>query len=169
MKAVFIIVMGVSGCGKTTIGEALAQRLGVPFVEGDALHPPANVAKMKSGKPLNDDDRWPWLDTIGERLSGAGEGAVASCSALKQVYRDRLRKAVGGSLRFVFLDCSRPELKRRMAARTGHFMPPSLLESQLAALEPPAGEAGVTAVNGDAGHSEILETIMQSLAARGGN
>ena len=168
MKSVPIIVMGVSGCGKTTVGDALAQRLGVSFIEGDALHPPENVAKMKGGIPLNDDDRWPWLELIAARLNEAGEGAVASCSALKQVYRYRLRQAVAVPLIFVFLDCSRSELERRMAARTGHFMPPSLLASQLAALESPIGETGVIAVDGDASHSRILEAIMAALAAQAG-
>jgi gluconokinase len=162
-----IIVMGVSGCGKTTIGEALARHFDVPFIEGDALHPVANVEKMRGGTPLNDDDRWPWIDEIGRQLKaktiGAG-GAVATCSSLKALYRQRLRQVAGANLRFVFLNCSRPELEARMAARTDHFMPPSLLASQLATLEDPSGEAGVTVVDGDAARDAIVNEAIRKLA-----
>jgi gluconokinase len=158
-----IIVMGVSGCGKTTAGEALARHFGLPYIEGDALHPAANVAKMASGTPLNDDDRWPWLDEIGASLKAHRGGAVATCSSLKRVYRDRLRETAGGGLRFMFLKCSRDVLEQRMQARKGHFMPPSLLASQLATLEDPSGEAGVVTVNGDAGHEEIIAEIISGL------
>jgi gluconokinase len=160
-----VIVMGVSGCGKTTAGEALARHFGVPYIEGDALHPAENVAKMASGTPLNDDDRWPWLEKIGAALKAHPGGAVATCSSLKKVYRERLRKTAGEGLRFVFLKCSREVLEERMQARKGHFMPPSLLASQLATLEDPGGEAGVVTVNGDAGH----EAIMAEIAAKLGN
>jgi gluconokinase len=160
-----VIVMGVSGCGKTTAGEALARHFGVPYIEGDALHPAENVAKMASGTPLNDDDRRPWLEKIGEELKAHPGGAVATCSSLKKVYRERLRKTAGEGLRFVFLKCSREVLEERMQARKGHFMPPSLLASQLATLEDPGGEAGVVTVNGDAGH----EAIMAEIAAKLGN
>lgn len=161
-----IIVMGVSGCGKTTIGEALAVHFKVPFIEGDALHPATNVAKMASGLPLNDDDRWPWLDTIAAALreKSSGEGVVASCSSLKKKYRDRLRKGSGGALRFVYLNCSRQALEVRMATRKGHFMPPALLASQLATLEVPTGESGVITVNGDAAHGAIMADIFQEIA-----
>jgi gluconokinase len=160
-----VIVMGVSGCGKTTAGEALARHFGVPYIEGDALHPAANVAKMASGAPLNDDDRWPWLEKIGAELKAHPGGAVATCSSLKRIYRERLRETAGEGLRFVFLKCSREVLEKRMQARKGHFMPPSLLASQLATLEDPGGEAGVVTVNGDAGH----EAIMAEIAAKLGN
>ncbi len=158
-----IIVMGVSGCGKTTAGEALARHFSVPYIEGDALHPASNVAKMASGTPLNDDDRWPWLDKIGAALRAHQGGAVATCSSLKRIYRERLRETAGGNLRFVFLKCSREVLEVRMRARKGHFMPPSLLASQLATLEDPGGEAGVVTVNGDAGHAEIMSEIIGGL------
>lgn len=164
-----IIVMGVSGCGKTTIGEALAGQFDVPFIEGDALHPAANVAKMASGTPLNDDDRWPWLDTIAAALrekSGA-DGAVASCSSLKKIYRERLRQGSGGGLRFVYLNCSRQALEVRTAARKGHFMPPALLASQLATLEVPKDEAGVITVNGDAAHEAIIAEIILKIVDAG--
>ncbi|MEV0354449.1 gluconokinase [Nocardia sp. NPDC050697] len=125
--------MGVSGSGKSTVGALLAARLGVPFLEGDDLHPAANLAKMRAGIPLTDADRWPWLAAAGARL--AATGGVLSCSALALRYRDRLRELVSGVL-FAHLDVARAELARRLAARRGHFMPASLLDSQLAALEP---------------------------------
>ncbi|MFC8532141.1 gluconokinase [Nocardia sp. NPDC057227] len=128
-----LVLMGVSGSGKSTVGVLLAARLGVPFTEGDELHPAANRAKMRAGVPLTDADRWPWLDAAGARL--AAVGGVLSCSALALRYRDRLRELVAG-VRFAHLDVPRAELARRLAARRGHFMPASLLESQLAALEP---------------------------------
>ncbi|BCH35187.1 gluconokinase [Mesorhizobium sp. L-8-10] len=131
------------------MGKQLAARLGTPFVEGDALHPQENVKKMAAGIPLQDVDRGPWLDRIGAAIAqaaGAGEGLVVSCSALKKAYRDRLRRGAGGRLCFVFLQGTRELLKRRMEARTGHFMPPALLDSQLATLEDPSGEDGVVAV-----------------------
>jgi gluconokinase len=158
-----IIVMGVSGCGKTTVGEALARHFRVPYIEGDTLHPAANVAKMASGTPLNDDDRWPWLEKIGAGLKAHPGGAVATCSSLKKIYRDRLRATAGGGLRFVFLKCSKEVLEMRMQARKGHFMPPSLLASQLATLEDPGGETGVVTVNGDAGHEAIMTEIIGKL------
>jgi len=142
-----VIVMGVSGSGKSTVGAGLAQRLGVPFIEGDRLHPPANVAKMSAGIPLTDEDRWPWLDTIGAALADArraGQGAVASSSALKRIYRDRLRRAAGGDLRFVFLDGPRDTIAARMRARSGHYMPVELLDSQLATLERPGPDEALT-------------------------
>ena len=165
MRAGPIIVMGVCGCGKTTIGKALAARLEFPFIEGDALHPAANVAKMSAGTPLIDEDRWPWLSEIGRQLREASgkDGAVATCSSLKRAYRDKLRQEAGEDLRFVFLDCSRKGLEERMRLRQGHFMPASLLASQLATLESPNGERGVVTVNGDASHDEIIAEALAKL------
>jgi carbohydrate kinase (thermoresistant glucokinase family) len=137
-----LVVMGVSGCGKTSVGRALAQALGHGFIEGDELHPPANVAKMAAGTPLTDADRAGWLAEIGRRLGqahAAGTGLVVSCSALKRSYRDGLRAACPGLL-FLHLHGSADLLRRRLQARTGHYMPPSLLDSQLATLEPPAAD-----------------------------
>ncbi len=128
-----VVVMGVSGSGKTTVGAALAEAIGVPFEDGDALHPAANVAKMSAGIPLSDEDRGPWLDTIGQVL--AAGPVVVACSALKRVYRDRLR-AAAPDLELVYLEVDRVTLLERMKHRT-HFMPPSLLNSQLATLEVP--------------------------------
>jgi gluconokinase len=135
-----IIVMGVSGSGKSTVGEKLAEALNLPFLEGDSLHPKSNVDKMAYGIPLQDEDRWPWLDKIGERMAVAEQGLIVSCSSLKKSYRDCLRAAVGGQLAFVFLDGSFEVLHEHMGHRTGHFMPVTMLESQLATLESPVGE-----------------------------
>jgi gluconokinase len=135
-----IVVMGVAGSGKTTIASGLAEQLGVPFVEGDSLHPAANVKKMSSGIPLTDDDRWPWLEAIGERIEVervTGHGVVVSCSALRHAYRDCLRKKVHGKVHFILLDGSRELISDRMRQRKGHFMPPALLDSQFATLEKP--------------------------------
>ena len=135
-----IVVMGVAGSGKTTIASGLAEKLGVPFVEGDSLHPAANVKKMASGTPLTDADRWPWLEAIGERMEVervTGHGVVVSCSALRHVYRDCLRKKVNGKVHFILLDGSRELITDRMKQRKGHFMPPALLDSQFATLEKP--------------------------------
>ncbi len=145
-----IVVMGVAGCGKSSVGMRLAEVLGLPYQEGDDLHPQANITKMSAGTPLNDDDRWPWLDRIGEILADhALSGVVLTCSSLKKSYRDRLRAAAGGRLAFVFLDGSKALLTQRMGSREGHFMPTSLLESQLATLERPDEEIGVVVVNVD--------------------
>jgi gluconokinase len=142
-----IVVMGVSGSGKTSIGEGLAARLGVPLLEGDQFHPKANIDKMSSGTPLTDEDRWPWLDAIARAIREADGGVIVACSALKRAYRDRLRAGAGRGVVFIFLDGSRETIASRLASRKGHFMPPSLLDSQFATLEPPgAGEAGIVRV-----------------------
>ena len=142
--APLIVVMGVSGSGKSTVGAALAQRLGVPFEDADDLHPAANIAKMSAGIPLDDDDRHPWLETIGEWLAAHdGDGGVISCSALKRSYRDQLRAHAARAV-FVHLHGTREVIARRQASRPGHFMPASLLDSQFDTLEPLADdEAGV--------------------------
>ena len=135
------VVMGVAGSGKSLIGARLARELHVEFVEGDDLHPPENVRRMAAGIPLTDDDRKGWLTKIGDRLrdaKSAGLGLVVSCSALKRIYRDLLRSVAAADLRFVYLAGSRELLAERLANRRGHFMPPSLLESQLAILEEPS-------------------------------
>jgi carbohydrate kinase (thermoresistant glucokinase family) len=165
-----VVVMGVSGSGKTTIAEALADRLGWEFTEGDSHHPPANVEKMRAGVPLDDADRAPWLaqlaSWIGER-EAAGRSVVLTCSALKRTYRDRLR-AGNDSLWFVHVDVPEAELTRRMAARTGHYMPASLLGSQLAALEPLGpDEPGVT-VPGTGDPSEVTDAVLATLTRERG-
>jgi gluconokinase len=156
------VVMGVSGSGKSSLAQALASRWAVPYVEGDHLHSQESIDKMAAGIPLADDDRWPWLDRVGAAIlasrSGTG-GAVASCSALRLVYRDRLRRAVGPSLRFVLIDLPRSVLEIRMAERPGHFMPPALLDSQLRTLEPPVNEADVLTVDGQHSLGAIVDTV----------
>ena len=161
-----IVVMGVSGCGKSSVGALLASHLGLAFIEGDVLHPQANVDKMAQGTPLTDEDRRPWLDIIGAQTAASldrGEGIVLSCSALKKVYRDRLREASGNRLSFVFLEGSPELLQLRMGARTGHFMPLSLLDTQLATLEVPTGEPGVVTVSIDQPVREIVEAAVKGL------
>ncbi|MEG8040841.1 gluconokinase [Sphingomonas sp. LR60] len=148
-----VVVMGVSGTGKSTLGGLLADHWHAPFLEGDTFHSAANVAKMEAGAPLTDEDRWPWLDRLGAALGEAARrdgAAVAACSALRHAYRARLAAAAGLPLRFAFLDTGRAEIARRMGARTGHYMPPSLLDSQLATLEPPG--TNERALRLDAGH-----------------
>jgi gluconokinase len=138
--------MGVSGSGKSTLGALLARRLGWPFLEGDAFHDAQAVAKMSAGQPLGDDDRWPWLDRLGLAAREAvisGGGVVAACSALKRSYRERLRRAIAAPTRFVLLDAGHAELLRRLGARSGHYMPASLLDSQLATLERPGPDEAV--------------------------
>ncbi|WP_115788287.1 gluconokinase [Arthrobacter silvisoli] len=137
-----IVVMGVAGCGKSTVGAALAERLGAGFLDGDALHPQSNITKMASGTPLNDDDRAPWLAEVGRRFAASDPPLVIACSALKRSYRDIIRSA-DDSVVFVHLHGTREVLSERMNSRPGHFMPASLLDSQLATLEPlQADEAG---------------------------
>ncbi|WP_292339936.1 gluconokinase [Mesorhizobium sp.] len=135
-----IVVMGVAGCGKTVVGEALAKELGAIFIEGDRLHPPENVARMARGEPLTDALREGWLDAIGERIAASiadGQKAVAACSALKRSYRDRLRGFCPGIV-FLYLKIDRETAWRRVADRKGHFMPASLVDSQFATLEEPS-------------------------------
>lgn len=139
-----VVVMGVSGSGKSTVGSVLAQRLRVPFMDADNLHPPANIAKMSAGEPLTDDDRRPWLARVGRWLAEHRDGGgVMSCSALKRAYRDQLR-SVCPTVEFLHLSGSPQEINARLARRPGHFMPAALLQSQFDALEPlQADEPGV--------------------------
>ena len=145
------VVMGVTSCGKTTVGEALAASLGVMFIEGDTLHGTANIDKMSRGIALTDEDRWPWLARVGDALQNPG-GKMASCSSLKKSYRLAIAKAAGRPVHFIFLKGSRDVLAARIAARKNHFMPPSLLDSQLQTLEPP-----------DANESHVVIEIDQPL------
>jgi carbohydrate kinase (thermoresistant glucokinase family) len=145
-----VVVMGVSGCGKSTLGQAIADALHWRFVEGDALHPPANIAKMAAGLPLDDDDRRPFLEAVADAIAAnPTHGVVAACSALKRSYRDLIR-ARAGPVVFVLPRLSQAALAARMQTRTGHFMPASLLESQIAALEPPGDDEAAVRVDGEA-------------------
>ncbi len=160
-----IIIMGVCGCGKTTVGGTLAHRLGIPFIEGDDLHPQANRDKMASSQPLTDDDRWPWLDAIVDKLKHhrqRNDDVVVSCSALKRAYRDRLRCA-GPDTAFIHLTGSKAVLRSRLDARRDHFMPPGLLDSQYAALEPPEREENVLTVDTTNNQETIVNCILENL------
>ncbi len=130
------VVMGVAGCGKSTVGRRVGEIVGARYRDGDDLHPPANIAKMSAGTPLTDEDRWPWLDLVGVALRDASMPVLVGCSALKRKYRDRIREAAGRPVVFLHLAGSREVIEGRMSARDGHFMPVSLLDSQFAALEP---------------------------------
>lgn len=165
MSATVLVVMGVSGAGKTTLAEALARRLGWPFQEGDALHPEANIAKMAAGIALDDADRWPWLDAVGawiDRRIADGRGGVITCSALKRAYRDRLARD-RPEVRFVFIRLAPEVIAERLDHREGHFMPPSLLPSQFAALEPPGADEPVIVVDGRGSATEQVGAVLKQL------
>lgn len=156
-----IVVMGVSGSGKTTVGMALAERLGVDYAEADEFHPPENIAKMSSGTPLTDDDRWPWLEAIARWIGEHPQGGVVTCSALKHKYRDVLRR--GGDVFFLHLDGSRELIAERLAARTGHFMPSALLDSQFADLEALLPDEKGAVISIDATPDEIVEAAVRAI------
>ena len=157
-----LVVMGVSGSGKTTVAQAAAKQLGWVFAEGDDFHPPANVAKMHAGIPLTDEDRWPWLralaDWIGAR-EAAGQDCVLTCSALKRVYRDLLDDG-HPSVRFVHITASPETIRRRLELRRGHYMPASLLDSQLATLEPLAPDEPGLTLPGDGEPAAVLRDLI---------
>lgn len=163
---VAVIVMGVSGCGKSTLGALLAEALDCPFLEGDSFHSAEAIEKMRGGQPLTDEDRWPWLDRLGQALADAvvTHGvAVAACSALRKGYRDRLLTAVGGHARFILLDNSREELLARLKNRPGHYMPASLLDSQLETLEQPLGEEPAITLVTDAPPTALRDAALDWL------
>ncbi len=163
MSAPLIVLMGVTGAGKSTVGTLIARQLNLPFRDADDFHPPANIAKMSSGQPLTDEDRWPWLDAIGAHLAAhRGRGCVVTCSALKRAYRDRLR-AAAPDLRFIFLYGEVSLVASRQAARQGHFMPASLISSQFATLEAPAPEEGVIALEVTATPEALAEAAIGAL------
>jgi len=160
-----LVVMGVSGSGKSTVGAALAQRLGVAFADADDLHPAANIAKMTRGEALDDHDRHPWLETIGSWLADHPEGGVVSCSALKRKYRDQLRHHVR-HLQFLHLQGGRDVIARRQASRPGHFMPASLLTSQFATLEPLEPDEDGVVIDVDQSVDQIVQQYVDRLPAR---
>ena len=169
MSLAGIVVMGVSGAGKSTVGTLLAERLGWPFEDGDAFHPPQNVEKMRAGTPLTDEDRWPWLAAIAARIARAraeGTGVVIACSALKRAYRDVLRDGQA-DVRFLHLTGEPAVIMARQAARQGHYMPASLVASQFAALEPPETEADVIDLDVEPDPPAILARAVAALRRRG--
>lgn len=160
-----LIVMGVSGAGKSTVADALSARLGWRCEDGDKFHPESNVAKMRAGEPLTDDDRWPWLKAIADeidRLCAKQQHAVVACSALRRAYREVL---VHGrdDVRIVFLDGTKEVIAARLAARKGHFMPPGLLDSQFRTLERPAADEGAVTVSIDGTVEAIVDNIVRQL------
>ncbi|MCR6030388.1 gluconokinase [Nocardioides sp. zg-579] len=161
-----LVVMGVSGSGKSTVGAALARRLGVPFADADDLHPAANIAKMSRGEPLDDGDRRPWLEEVGRWLARHLDGGVMSCSALKRAYRDQLRHHAPATT-FVLLDGDPDVIARRQSVRAGHFMPASLLTSQLATLEPLEPDEGGIVLDVDQGVDAIVQAYLDAVEARG--
>jgi gluconokinase/shikimate kinase len=167
-KPQVLVLMGVSGCGKTTVAAILAGRLSWPFEEGDALHPPANIAKMEAGHPLTDEDRAPWLrkvaDWVDERIA-AGEHGLITCSALKRSYREVINRR-GAGVVFVYLHGSRETIASRLMARHGHFMPPSLLDSQFADLEEPAADEPAIRVDIGPAPSALAQTIIETLGLK---
>lgn len=156
-----LVLMGVAGCGKSSIGAALSVALQVPYVDGDDLHPAANVEKMRQGIPLTDSDRWPWLGRVADCLQDNAP-VIVGCSALKRAYRDHIRAGVRGKVSFVHLSGSRDVIAARMAGRTGHYMPLSLLDSQFAALERPGPDEAVT-VDIDQPMADIVAQILVAL------
>jgi len=163
-----LVVMGVAGCGKSSLGQALAAARGLPYVEGDAHHSAASIAKMRAGTALTDADRSGWLGSLGQMLAAQPGGAVLACSALKKIYRDQLRQANAG-LCFVFLDISRDLSLERVAARgDAHLFPVSLVDSQFATLESPVGEAGVLRVDASLAPEQQLSQVLTWLHAQEG-
>ena len=157
-----IVIMGVTGSGKSTLGQALARALGWMFIEGDTLHPPANIARMAAGVALNDADRVPFLDNVAQAIATRTTDLVITCSALKRAYRDRLRRA-DPQLRFVLPLLSRESLQRRLQQRSDHFMPATLLDSQLADLEPPQPDEPVIQIDGGAPVDEQVAATRAAL------
>ena len=156
--------MGVAGCGKSTVAAMLAEAAGGTLLEGDALHPPANIAKMSAGTPLTDADRWPWLDAIGRAMAATPGPVFAACSALRRVYRARLAAAAGAPVFFLHLDGERALIARRMQSRSGHFMPGSLLDSQFATLEVPGPDETAASIDIDQPIEAIVAACRQALA-----
>lgn len=161
-----IILMGVSGCGKTVIGQRLAEKLGINFTEGDAFHPAGNVEKMRSGTPLNDEDRWPWLTELSHALNTRAEKngrAVCACSALKRIYREKIIEEAGEPVLFLHLDVSRSELQRRVTSRQHEYMPAFLLDSQLATLEPLAPDEPGMTIDANGPEDATFELLVTAL------
>ncbi len=160
------VVMGVAGCGKSTVGKLWSQRIGANFLEGDDFHPSDNVNKMSRGQALTDDDRWPWLDMFATAMKEADGYVVGSCSALKQSYRQRIQSAAGEPVLFIYLDGSPSLIGERLAGRRGHFMHPGLLQSQFDTLELPSAEESAVAVDINQSAESIVDGIEHSIRAK---
>lgn len=161
--AIRVVVMGVSGAGKSTIGALVADAMGFPFLDGDSLHPLANISKMASGTPLDDDDRAPWLEIVGNELATTtASGIVVACSALKRSYRDAIRAQAPDAI-FLHLQGTLEVLSSRLEGRSGHFMPPALLASQLAALEPLAADENAVVIDISAGITDLLAAAVAGI------
>lgn len=157
------VIMGVSGSGKSSVGEALSAAIGAPYVDGDDLHPRSNIEKMSAGIPLTDTDRWPWLDKVGETLRSRPGRVIVGCSALKRIYRDRIRQAADDKVVFIHLVGSKSLIAERMKHRSGHFMPGSLLDSQFAALEYPEADEDAVTISIDQSLGGIVSDIVKDL------
>jgi gluconokinase len=166
MTVLHIVVMGVSGCGKSAVGQRIARELDLPLIEGDEFHPATNIEKMRQGIPLDDADRAGWLEQLGRELARHPQGAVLTCSALKRSYRDKLRQACTG-LRFVHLALSPEQAAERVARRGGHFYPPSLVASQFVALEDPSGEPGVLVLDACLPLEQVAQRAVDGLRTSG--
>ena len=165
-KLAAVVVMGVSGAGKSTVGKLIAARLGCPFRDADSFHPQANIEKMSRAEPLTDDDRWPWLQAIAAWIAehrAAGTTCVVTCSALKRIYRDIVTARQSADVRLAYLKGDFDLIAARLAARKGHFMPPALLRSQFDALQEPAPDEQAIAVSIDATPEEIAGRVMSAL------
>ena len=165
LSASAIVIMGISGCGKSTLGQCLSDATGYLFIEGDNLHTAENIAKMSAGRPLTDEDRWPWLERVANILqdgrgSADGAGRIVSCSALKRSYRDMLRSRVGDELLFIYPKVSIDLAQSRLRNRPNHYMPPSLLESQMATLEAPTSGENVLTLDGAANLAQSVNLIL---------
>lgn len=159
------VIMGVAGCGKSSIGAVLGAQIGAQYIDGDDLHPKQNIEKMSRGEPLQDADRWPWLARVGEALATAHQDVIVGCSALKRSYRDFIRDRADGVV-FIHLAGSREVIAKRMAERDGHFMPTSLLDSQFEALQVPGPDEPHIAVDISGTPEDIVEAIIEKLARR---
>ncbi|MEY9325537.1 gluconokinase [Sinorhizobium fredii] len=157
-----MVLMGVAGCGKSSVGAALAARLGAVYRDGDDLHPAENIAKMSKGIPLEDADRWPWLSRVGEALAAGTGPTIIGCSALKRAYRQHIESTAGAPVTFIHLAGTVEVIEKRMKERQGHFMPPALLASQFAALEPPGPDENATSVDID----QPLDAVVEAIAAQ---
>ncbi|WP_136660738.1 gluconokinase [Nitratireductor sp. XY-223] len=161
------VVMGVAGCGKSSVGAAVARKFGATYLDGDDFHPPRNIDKMSRGEALTDDDRWPWLKIVAREMAARPGKVFAGCSALRRIYRDTIAEVAGEPVTFVFLDGTRDLIAERMNAREGHFMPLSLLDSQFAALEKPEPDERAIVVDISKDQAQVVEDICAQIGKDG--